>query len=386
MRVGLVCPYSLSLPGGVQGQVLGLGRALRSMGVEARVLGPCDGPPPDANVTPLGNSIPLAANGSMAAIAPDASATLRVLRALRDEDFDVVHLHEPLVPGPTLSALIFGAWPMVGTFHRSGQSPGYRITAPLAKVAVGRLTWRTAVSETAARTAAEVVGGSYEVVWNGIDTEAFDRARTRASAGSSWPAPPGCRTTIAFVGRHETRKGLAVLIDAMARLGSDVRLWVIGEGPDTARLQRLTDRDPRVEWLGTVTDEEKVARMCAADIFCAPSLSGESFGVVLLEGMAAGSVVVASDLPGYRNVARPGRDAVLVPPGDAAALAAALAGVAAGGPAVAEMLSSGFQRADHFSMTRLAAHYLQRYVAIASSLPSPSPTRRPRRRTAVRSR
>ncbi|MGE0795920.1 MAG: glycosyltransferase family 4 protein, partial [Acidimicrobiia bacterium] len=102
MRVGLVCPYSLSLPGGVRGQVLGLARSLRGLGHDVRVLGPCDGPPPDAGVTPLGNSVPLAANGSVAPIAPDVSCALRTLRALRDEAFDVVHVHEPLVPGPTM--------------------------------------------------------------------------------------------------------------------------------------------------------------------------------------------------------------------------------------------------------------------------------------------
>ena len=107
MRIGLVCPYSLTLPGGVQGQVVGLARALRNIGVDARVLGPCDGPPPNASVTPLGNSVPMAANGSVAPIAPDLSCALRTIRALRDEGFDVVHLHEPLVPGPTLTALMF---------------------------------------------------------------------------------------------------------------------------------------------------------------------------------------------------------------------------------------------------------------------------------------
>ena len=111
MRVGLVCPYSLTLPGGVQGQVLGLARSLRAMGHEARVLGPCDGPPPDVGVTPLGDCVPLAANGSVAPIAPDASCALRTIRALRDEEFDVLHLHEPLVPGPTMTALIAASTP-----------------------------------------------------------------------------------------------------------------------------------------------------------------------------------------------------------------------------------------------------------------------------------
>lgn len=380
MRVGLVCPYSLTLPGGVQGQVLGLGAALRQMGVEARVLGPCDGPPPDANVTPLGNSIPTAANGSMAAIAPDPSATLRVIRALREEQFDVVHIHEPLVPGPTLSATIFAYSPMIGTFHRSGESPGYRITAPLSRIAVGRLALRTAVSDAARLTAIDVVGGEYEVLWNGIDTDAF-------RAAPPWPGGrrPGV-TTVFFIGRHEHRKGLAVLVDAMGRLGPDIRLCVAGEGPETARLRRQTEGDGRIEWLGVIGEAEKIGRMRAAEIFCAPSLGGESFGVVLLEGMAAGAAVVASDLDGYRNVARPGVDAALVPPGDAAALAAELSRVAAGGPGVAAMISAARQRAEEFSMQRLATRYLEMYHAVATPRRSAPPARRLFRTTARRGR
>src|SRR5579864_5175990 len=122
VKVAQVCPYSLTMPGGVQGQVLGLARSLRSLGHEIRVLGPCDGPPPASFVTPLGRSIPTAANGSVAPIAPDPSCALRTIRALRDEDFDVVHLHEPLVPGPTMTTLLVTDTPSLGTFHRAGAS------------------------------------------------------------------------------------------------------------------------------------------------------------------------------------------------------------------------------------------------------------------------
>src|SRR5690606_3062639 len=122
VRVGLVCPYSLTIPGGVQGQVLGLARSLRGFGHEVRVLAPSDGPPPDPGVTPLGSSVPTAANGSVAPLAPGPSAQLRTIRALRDEDFGVVHLHEPLAPGPTMTTLLFGSAPMVGTFHAAGVS------------------------------------------------------------------------------------------------------------------------------------------------------------------------------------------------------------------------------------------------------------------------
>jgi phosphatidylinositol alpha-mannosyltransferase len=346
-----VCPYSLTVPGGVQGQVLGLGRALRQAGVDARVLGPCDGPPPDTFVTPLGNSIRTASNGSMAAIAPDAAASLRTIRALRDEQFDVVHLHEPLAPGPTLTGLVFTDGPLVGTFHRAGESSWYRALKPLGAWAVSRLTVRAAVSEEARAAVVRLFGGTYEVVWNGIDVARFQEA-------TPWPTDG---PTILFIGRHEPRKGLAVLIDALARLPADVHLWVASEGPETARLRHLTCDDERVEWLGTISDREKIRRVRSADVLCAPSLHGESFGVILLEGMAAGTPVVASDLVGYRNVARPDEDALLTPPGDPVALAAALTVILEGGPRVEALAASGVQRAATFSLESLAKRYIDLY-------------------------
>src|SRR5690242_14012942 len=149
MRVGLVCPYSLTIPGGVQGQALGLARSLRALGHEVRVLGPCDGPPPDAGVTPLGRSVPTAANGSVAPLAPDPSAQLRTIRALRDEDFDLLHLHEPMAPGPCITALLMGEPPKVGTFHAAGESAPYRYLGWGLKRMARRLAHRCAVSSDA---------------------------------------------------------------------------------------------------------------------------------------------------------------------------------------------------------------------------------------------
>lgn len=367
MRVGLVCPYSLTLPGGVQGQVLELGRALRRIGVDARVLGPCDGPPPDASVTPLGNSVPAASNGSLAALAPDPSAALRTIRALRDDAFDVVHIHEPLVPGPPLTALVLGAAPAVGTFHRAGDSGWYRAVRPLARMACDRLAVRAAVSEEARSTAARALGGEYDLVWNGIEPDLYRSA-------PPWPA---AGPTVLFLGRHEPRKGLAVLVEAMGLLGPDVTLWVASEGPETARLRHATLGDPRFEWLGVIGEEEKRRRLRGANVLCAPSLHGESFGVVLLEGMAAATPVVATDLPGYRNVARPGRDALLVAPGDPVALAGALRLALEAGPEVGAMLDSARERADGFSMARLAGRYLELYErAVAAGPPTPPGLRR----------
>lgn len=352
----MICPYSLTVPGGVQGQTLALARHLRLRGHDVRVLGPCDGPPPDAGVTPLGVSVPTAANGSVAPIAPDVSAQLRTIRALRDEDFDVVHLHEPLCPGPTQTAVLFKNAPLLGTFHAAGTSLAYAVAKPLVRRAARRLDLRTAVSEDARAMAIEALGGEYELVFNGVEVDHFAKAP---------PWPTGGRPTIFFCGRHEPRKGLAVLLEAMARLPADTVLWIASDGPETAELQAKVAGDARIEWLGRIDDDEKAARMRAADVFCAPSLRGESFGIVLLEAMAAQTAVVASDLPGYANVARAGRDAILVPPGDSTALAGALSTALVDSEERARLVASGAERADSFSMELLAARYEELYERIA---------------------
>ena len=180
-----------------------------------------------------------------------------------------------------------------------------------------RLDVKTAVSDDARAMAQQALGGEYLVLFNGIEIDRIDRTVPIEADGP----------TIFFVGRHEPRKGLEVLLHAMALLPANVRLWVAGDGPDTARLKSTVAGDPRIEWLGRISDEEKFARLRGATVFCAPSLRGESFGVVLLEAMAAHTPIVASNLHGYANVARAGHDAVLVDPDDSAALAGALSSV-----------------------------------------------------------
>ncbi|MEX1216902.1 MAG: glycosyltransferase family 4 protein [Acidimicrobiales bacterium] len=347
MRIGIVCPYSLTLPGGVQGQVLGLARALRERGHDVRVLGPCDGPPPDAGVTPLGDSLPTAANGSVAPIAPDPSAQLRTIRALRDERFDVVNIHEPLAPGVTNTALLFKSQPIVGTFHAAGESAAYRWLNPLVRWLASKIDVRCAVSVDARDMAIAAVGGSYELMFNGVELSNY-----------SGPAvAPVIPRSILFLGRHEPRKGLAVLLEAMGELPSGIRLTVASDGPTTEELQRSVAGDTRIEWIGRISESEKINRLRSSDVFCAPSLSGESFGVVLLEAMAAKAAVVASDLPGYANVARRNVDALLVPPGDASALADAIRRVI-DQPALRDSLvQSGAERAKEFSMEHLAERY-----------------------------
>ena len=347
----MVCPYSLTIPGGVQNQVLGLARALRTIGHEVRVLAPCDGPPPDSGVTALGNSVPFASNGSVAPVAPDFVCALRTIRAIRDGDFDVVHIHEPLCPGPPLTSLLFTDRPTVGTFHRSGGSALYEVFKPIARLVGRQLTMRTAVSVDAEKTIAAVIGGEYERVFNAIDIDRYVKA-------SPWPTEG---PTVFFIGRHEPRKGLDVLLEAMRDLSPDVRLWVASDGPQTEELRGRFEGDDRIEWLGRISDDEAASRLRAADVFCAPSLHGESFGIVLLEAMAAQTAIVASDLPGYRNVARPDVDALLVPPGDAKACAAAITRLLAEPDLCERLVAAGEARARDFAMDRLAERYVDLY-------------------------
>lgn len=361
LRVGMVCPYSLSVPGGVQAQVMGLARELRRRGVEVRVLAPCDGPPPATFVTPLGNSLPTSANGSIAPLAPDAPAALRTMRALLDEQFDVLHVHEPFAPGATVTAVVLHVSPIVATFHAAGDSAGYRYLSGLIRRSAENIDERVVVSKDARALVEGYIGGEYTVLFNGVDIETF-------ASAEPWPTSG---PTIFFCGRHEERKGLDVLIDAMGRLGPDVRLWIGSSGPDTERLRALTRSDPRIEWLGRLSDAEKASRLRGADVFCAPSLHGESFGVVLVEAMAAGTAVVASSLDGYRNVATDGVDAVLVEPGDAAALAAALEQVLTDRPLAETLVAAGTRRARDFSMVTLADRYVEIYTRLARATAGP---------------
>ena len=338
-------------------QVLGLARALRAKGYSTRVLAPCDGPPPDSGVTPLGNSLPAISNGSIAPVAPDPACQLRAIRAMRDEAFDVIHLHEPLAPGPTTTALLTRPAPLLGTFHAAGRSLVYDLMPRATRYLASRLDYRTAVSPDARDLAYNAFGGSYDLLYNGVELSAYRSERPKP-ARTDGP-------TVLFIGRHEPRKGLGVLIDAFARLPDTTRLWVAGDGPDSAALRNRTAGAARVEWLGTITDAEKIARLKAADVFCAPSLRGESFGIVLLEAMAAGAAVVAGDLAGYRNAARDGREALLVRPGDPAALADAIGLLLADGQSAARLVAAGLERAEAFSMDRLADLYLERYQRIA---------------------
>jgi phosphatidylinositol alpha-mannosyltransferase len=382
LRVALVCPYSLSRPGGVQGQVVGLARALDARGHQPTVFAPLDDPgdaPSGINLVVSGHSVSLPANGSVAPVSVSPLAVGRALRALRAGHFDVVHVHEPFSPGLPYGLLVAkDVPPEVATFHRSGGSLFYTALRPLTTVlARRRFALRCAVSEAARETAHAAVGGDYVVLFNGVEVDRYANAEP-------WPTTG---PTALFLGRHEERKGLQVLLDAFTQLTGDsligdplpgdrtaggsaavsATLWVAGDGPDTESLRRRYPDSPTIHWLGLLSEEEKLRRLAGADVLCAPSLGGESFGMVLLEAMAAGTPVIASDIPGYRDAA--GGRARLVRPGDASALADALR--AALGPVDEaeahrrrQARADGTARAREWSMDRLAEQYESLYRGV----------------------
>jgi phosphatidylinositol alpha-mannosyltransferase len=362
MRIAMLSPYALTRPGGVQGQVIGLARSLRALGHDVTVITPAD---PDRPVPVsagphyvVGRPTELHSNGSVAPVALGPLPVARAERFVRTGGFDVAHVHEPLAPMAAYGLVLTAPVPMVGTYHRAGVSRWVPVLKPLAELVGRRMQVRVAVSDAARETAMRSSGGDFEVLFNGVDLDRFESVTPVADDRD----PP--RPTVLFLGRHEQRKGLGVLLDAFAMVERPAVLWVAGAGPDSEVQRRRYPESERVRWLGIVSDEEAAARLAGADILCAPSLYGESFGMVVLEGMAAGCAVVASDIEGYRKAAA--GHATLVPPGDKQALARAL-GVAladameGSGASAPEARKAALEHARGWSMDELAGRYVELY-------------------------
>jgi phosphatidylinositol alpha-mannosyltransferase len=345
VKVALVCPYDWSRPGGVQAHVTALA-AFLATDHEVRVFAPGPARPLDRTLVAVGRPVGVRFNRSVAPVALSPLSGRRVVAALKRFDPHVVHVHEPLAPMVSLAATAWGPCPIVGTFHAwSSSARLYRASARLLPRAAARLDARLAVSPAARSYAAKALKlplGSFSLVPNGVDVAGF-----QAAAPLPELADPQ-RPLLLFVGRLEPRKGLDVAIRAFLRLRTSyprVRLCVVGDGPERSRAQEMVPPSirPDVLFVGRVDDDEKRRYHASADVFLAPATSGESFGIVLLEAMAAGLPVVASDLPGYRTVLKDGRQGRLVQPRDAFALADAV-GTLLANPALRRAMAQEGQR------------------------------------------
>jgi len=325
VRIGIACPYSWDVPGGVQVHIRDLAEALIGLGHEVSVISPADDERPlQPYVVPAGKAVPVPYNGSVARLAFGPLTANRVRRWLRDGDFDVLHVHEPAAPSLSLLACWLASGPIVATVHTA--NPRSRVlvaTYPVLRTALEKIDGRIAVSEAARTTLVEHLGGDAVLIPNGVATHRFLDAKPL----DGWPGSGG---SIGFLGRmDEPRKGLSVLLKAFAILAPErpgLRVLVAGPGDIADVQQRIPAqlRD-RVVFTGEVKDEDKARVLHSVDVFCSPNTGGESFGIVTAEAMAAGAPIVASDIDAFRSVLRGGAAGELFAVGDPAGLARAAA-------------------------------------------------------------
>lgn len=357
MRVLLVCPYAWTTPGGVGTHVASLADRLRRRGHEVRILAPADGDVPPG-VIGVGRSVPIRFNGAVARLAFGPRVRMRVRMAMRRTRPDVVHVHEPFVPSASMLAALASRVPVVATFHAAGDpSRIARVARGVLRLLTRKVTVKIAVSEEARRTAERIIAGPFRIVPNGIDAARFADVP---------PLDPGSETVVYF-GRLDPRKGVHVLCEAFPAVAAArpaARLIVAGEGPEREACERAipaTLRD-RVSFLGRVSDEALPAVIGQASVVALPALRGESFGIVLVEAMAAGRPVVATANPGFAAVARHEREALLVPPGDPAALAEAILRVMDDPALARSLVAAGRIRAAEFDWDRIVADVERAYT------------------------
>jgi phosphatidylinositol alpha-mannosyltransferase len=344
MRVALVCPYAWDDPGGVQTHIRELAESLLARDHAVIVIAPVRRGVAQTWVRPVGRPVDIPYNASNAPIDPRPWSTSKVREELRRFGPDVVHAHEPLTPSTSMWATLGAPVPVVATFHSgASRSRLYDVTAPVLRRIARRIAIRVAVSKAAAAFAGSRIGGAFEIVPNGVDVTRFSDAV---------PADLGPGTKLLFVGRLDERKGFPTAVRAFARVAADrpdLRLVVAGDGPDRAALDGLAPSiRERVMMLGTVPNVDLPPFHTACDLYLGSSVGGESFGVVLVEAMAAGLPVVASDIPGYREVIRDGVDGLLVPPQDPEALSGAVARILEDEGLAQRLSAAGRARAGTF--------------------------------------
>jgi phosphatidylinositol alpha-mannosyltransferase len=369
MKIGIIVPYSWSFWGGVPEHADHQARALEKLGADARIVIGHDPPgrltnylhprqgrhePPPAHVIPVGRSVIVPANGALPNIVLSPNAIFRMRQVLERERFDVLHVHEPMTPAIGVAALAFARVPLVATFHASGDLAWMKLATPVWGFLAERLDHRIAVSPDAATTVSRFLPGDYEVIPNGV---AFPEQ-----------AAPGSRENrIVFVGRHEPRKGLQVLLRAWPeiRRQTEARLRVLGADPLQVRLQltRLRIPDDGIDALGFVSEQERTIELMKAKAFVAPSLGGESFGMVLTEAFACATPVVASDIPGYCDVMT-AETGVLVPPDQPRVLAEAIVSLLADEPRRLELAAGARRRARAYSWDDIGRRLLSIYELV----------------------
>jgi phosphatidyl-myo-inositol alpha-mannosyltransferase len=424
VRIALVSPYSWTYPGGVTRHIEALASELAAAGHDARILAPFDpgdrlsarrhrGACPQARAAPegfvsLGRTFGLPANGAVSNVSIGAQGLLTLRRELREGGYDIAHIHEPVVPLIGWDALgSAGDLALVGTFHTYSENV---LTNGIAAIALGgrrrmnRLHVRIAVSEAAAWTARRFYGGRYRVIPNGVhlidgsphtDTRTPGREPTEGElamvASRGDPAAraehvdPQHELRILFIGQAVERKGLPVLLRAFEALRDHVPATLTLVGASGAEVAYMMLDDRGVRTLGKVSEQRKLQELSRADVLCAPSLDGESFGMVLTEAFAAGVPVLASDIPGYRDVVRDGLDGQLLPAGDPLALAEALRGLALDPARRVRMAAAARERAERFAWPHVAAEVLDCYEhALAVARRASHPARGHLARTAVR--
>ena len=366
MRVGLVCPYSFDVPGGVQNHVRDLAEHLIGDGHHVSVLAPADDDTPvPPYLIPAGRAVPVKYNGSVARLTFGPVSAARVRRWLADGDFDVVHIHEPVTPSLSVLALWLADGPIVATCHTATvRSRAMQAAQPLLRPSLEKIAARIAVSEDARRTVVDHLGGDAILIPNGVYVDRLAQAERRPGWRGTTDRP-----TLGFLGRiDEPRKGLPVLMAALPRLLAvhpGLRVLVMGHGDGQEALAGLdgTSR-AAVELLGGLSDDDKAGLLRSVDLYVAPHTGGESFGIVLVEAMSAGAPVVASDLGAFRRVLDDGALGLLVEPDDPSALAEGILELLADPVRCEELSQAASLAVRRYDWSRVASQVMAVYETV----------------------
>ncbi|MCW2493629.1 MAG: phosphatidyl-myo-inositol alpha-mannosyltransferase [Pseudonocardiales bacterium] len=373
MRIGIVCPYSWDIPGGVQAHVRDLAETLIELGHQVSVLAPGeeDSPNLPPYVVAAGKAVPIPYNGSVARLQFGLVSATRVRRWLRDGVFDVVHVHEPAPPSLSLLTVLLADVPLVATFHSSStRSRFLKIFDSAVQAILERLSGRIAVSQAARKMIMVHLGADAVVIPNGVAVSAYSKAEPLPG----YPRDPELGGTIGFIGRYdESRKGMAVLLAALETLvvkRPGLQLLVAGRGDQDEFLKTLSPSvAASVVLLGLISEAEKASMLRSVDVYVAPNTGGESFGIILLEAMAARTPIVASDIDAFRRVLDDGRAGVLFSNRDSVALAQSLERVLAD-PALRGVLAAASADVVRpYDWTVVATQILRVYdIAIAGAV------------------